>query len=67
MKSHGVLVMSTIIVKLPSWSLCIGIVVYKTVLEAYILKGKIYLYGNTYRHIYTFKGKCNDWYSSCHN
>lgn len=50
------LVMKTIIVKLPGWSLCIHIMVYNMVLEAHIiLKRKMYLYGNTY--IYTLKGK----------
>lgn len=36
MESQGVVVLKTIIAKLPSWSLCIGFAVYKTVLEAYI-------------------------------
>lgn len=65
-KPHGVQVTKTISVKLPSWSLCIGIAVYETVLEAYIIKRKnIFIW----KHIdmYTFKGKRNGWYSSHNN
>lgn len=59
--------MKTIIAKLPGWSLCIDIAVYKMVLEVHMLLKKKGVFIWKHIDIYSLKGKCNEWYYSCLN